>query len=114
MKPADFPVFVAAFDLARDLTLRAAAWPGPVGSLLAPAVVDGARAVVADAAVALRFPAHRAAAIDRADVGLARLRVELRLCHAVGLLGDGAMTALGDRIAEVGRMLGGWRKRAQT
>ena len=48
----------------------------------------------------------------RADVDLARLRFYLRLCHELAWLSTGQYAHVSRMVAEVGRLLGGWRKKA--
>jgi len=50
------------------------------------------------------------AALERADVTLAKLRLYLRLCHDLELLNVGQYEHVSRMVAEIGRLLGGWRK----
>lgn len=48
--------------------------------------------------------------LQLADESLARLRVYLRLAHRWNWLSDGQYGHVAEMSAEVGRLLGGWRK----
>ena len=62
--------------------------------------------------LALAFPAERAEHEQRADHAVQRLRVLLRVGEATGLLSSGGAHHLQDALLDIGRMLGGWRKRS--
>ncbi|MDY7095575.1 MAG: diversity-generating retroelement protein Avd [Acidobacteriota bacterium] len=60
------------------------------------------------------------AAVDRenqkdrlleADIALTGLRRSLLLAHEMGFLSDGQLRHATEMLAEIGRLLGGWRKR---
>jgi 23S rRNA-intervening sequence protein len=57
--------------------------------------------------------AARARALQRADVALQSLRVYLRLVNRWAWLKDGQYEHVSRIIAEIGRMLGGWRRRVE-
>ena len=48
-----------------------------------------------------------------ADVALTRLRRSLVLCHQLGLLSERQWGHISGIAAEVGRLLGGWKKAAK-
>jgi len=58
----------------------------------------------------LRHGKARGASLQAADEALARLRVYLRLAGRWGWLSDGQYGHVAEMVAEVGRLLGGWRK----
>jgi len=47
----------------------------------------------------------------RADVDLAKLRFYLRLCEDLRLLSLGQYEHVSRMVVEIGRLLGGWRKK---
>lgn len=104
------PVYVAAQDLATWVTLRAESWPGPTGWQLALRSTTEALDLVQALALALTFPDQRSASQQRADQAIVRLRETLRLATATGLLSHRQLRYACSRLAEIGRMLGGWRK----
>jgi len=52
----------------------------------------------------------RAECLVRADEALARVRVYLRLASRLGWLSDGQYGHVAEMVAEIGRLLGGWRR----
>lgn len=48
--------------------------------------------------------------LDAADAALSRVRVYLRLSHSWKWLNDGQYEHAGRMVAELGRLLGGWKK----
>jgi four helix bundle protein len=54
----------------------------------------------------------RLAALATADVELDKLRHYLRLSHDLELITTGQYEHASERLAEIGRLLGGWRKAA--
>ncbi len=48
--------------------------------------------------------------LRQADVTLVKLRLYLRLCHDLDLLGRGQYQHVAKMVDEIGRLLGGWRK----
>ena len=53
---------------------------------------------------------QRAGALARADVELTKLRFYLRLCRDMNLLKLNQYHHAAEMVAEIGRLLGGWRK----
>lgn len=109
MSVQDAPLYVRAHDLARDLHARTPGWTGHPG--LAEAVCAEGRALLWAVSLALAFPDERPGHQQAADHALLRLRTSLRLAEDLGLLGEGAARAVHGELTDLGRMLGGWRKR---
>jgi len=61
-------------------------------------------------AAGLRRGPERAAHLRQADVRLAQLRQTIRLCCDLSLLTVRQYEHAADRLAEIGRLLGGWQK----
>ena len=55
----------------------------------------------------------RASTLRRADDRLQTLRVYLRLIHRWQWLSDSQYHHVSERVAEIGRLLGGWRRQAE-
>ncbi len=53
-------------------------------------------------------------ALDRASVALDRLRLLVRLSHRLRALDTRAYEHCAERLTEVGRMVGGWKKQASS
>ncbi len=61
-----------------------------------------------------RRGARRLEALQGVDAALNRLRLYLRLAHAWRWLSDGQYEHVSRMVAEVGRLLGGWLRRADA
>lgn len=48
--------------------------------------------------------------LHQADITLAKLRLQLRLCHDLDLLSHGQYKHVAAMVDEIGRLLGGWKK----
>ncbi len=57
---------------------------------------------------------QRAERLAQADIELAKLRFHLRLCHEMRLFSLGQYEHVARMVAEIGRLLGGWRESAAT
>jgi len=107
----DAPLYVQSRDLAAWVMERAARWTGAEGDRLGRDTHAAARDLVEACALALTFPARRGDWLEAADVAALRLRERLRLAALLGLLSRRQLRFVDGRLAEVGRMIGGWRKR---
>ena len=104
----DAPLYVEAFDLSCWLVERTAAWEHrSLARLVTAAAVD----LVSAVSLALTFPAARRRYLMRSDEGVVRLRTVLRIAQATGLLSNRGLRFAAGRLAIIGRMVGGWRKR---
>ncbi len=104
----DAPLYVEAFDLSLWVSERTGAWShGPMARLTTEAACELLTAV----SLALTFPARRAVDLERADAGIVRLRMQLRLAEHLGLISAGGLRHAATRLGAIGRMVGGWRKR---
>lgn len=106
----DAPLYVRSLDLCRDLLPRTSGWAASQ-SHLAASVSNNALGLLDSISLALAFPEHRALHQQVADEHLLCLRVQLRLAEDLAVLGEGAAVALHSELTQIGRMLGGWRKR---
>ena len=107
------PIFAKTYDLILWLMPRTLAFPREQRFVLAKAVQESAlrfqeRLIEAAAA---RGPAQQAG-LARADVELTKLRFYLRLCRDLELLQTNQYFHVSQITAEVGRLLGGWIKKA--
>ncbi len=110
----DAPLYVEAHDLARWTLERTNAWASRDDRHLAPLVAGGACDLLTAVSLALTFPATRAIHLEEADHGIVRLRVLLRVARGLGLLSAGGLRFASGRLTAMGRMVGGWRKRARS
>lgn len=102
-------IYVRAHDLAVDLHKMRASTAAP--DLLVALRAEG-RAVLGEVSLALAFVAGRAEHVDGAERALARLKVLVRLASDVGVIDLAARERLGEQVATIGRMIGGWRRHA--
>ena len=111
MSRQDAPLYVRSHDLARSLLDAVVSWPDAPRRVLGEPLATEVRTLLTAVALALAFPDDRAAHQRAADDALLRLRVLLRLATAMGLISEGAASAAHAELTDMGRMLGGWRKR---
>ncbi len=104
----DAPLYVEAFDLTRWVAERADTWPHRP---LARLATGSACELVSAVSLALTFPASRSRHLEAADESIVRLRTHLRLAGGLGCLSAGGLRYAAGRLAAIGRMVGGWRKR---
>jgi cytosine/adenosine deaminase-related metal-dependent hydrolase len=105
------PIFSKTYDFLRWLLPATAKFPREQRFILARFIQE----------VALRFQEclieagvgygrMRISALARADVELTKLRFYLRLCRDMNLLKLNQYRHAAEMVAEIGRLLGGWRK----
>lgn len=109
MSRLDAPLYVAAHDLCGWLLRHLSGWPPH--ALLRQPISEAACALLEAISLALTFPDIRAAQLQRADCAIVRLRVLLRLAQEDALLSTRQLHYVAGLLLEIGRMVGGWRKR---
>ena len=107
----DAPVYVEAHDLAAWLLERFDAIEACMGRRLGEEIAAASADLLVSVSLALTFPATRSEHLERADHGIVRLRTLLRLAEAIHALSPRRLRYCEERLAVVGRMVGGWRKR---
>ena len=105
----DAPLYVRAHDLARDLH-RQLGHGADLGGLGASLCAD-ARRLLHCVSLALAFPNRRPVHQEEADEAILRLRTSLRLAADLDVLRAGGARQAQADLLDMGRMLGGWRKR---
>ena len=109
----DMVLHVRLFDLLAWLLPRSESFPRAhrhtVTQRMMAAALDTQEAVF-DAQG--RHGSGRLAALQTADTALNRLRLYLRLAHHWRWLSDGQYQHVSEKVAEIGRLLGGWLKQA--
>ncbi len=106
-------IFTRVFDLLAWLVPKSEAFPRSHRHSVTPRLLNTALDVqdrLCDAQA--RRGALRLDALREADAALARLRIYLRLAHHLRWLSDGQYEHVSHRVAEVGRLLGGWIKQS--
>jgi hypothetical protein len=105
------PIFTRTYDLLLWLIPRTTKFPREQRFVLGKAVQETAlRFHEALIEAALAKGQGERQALARADVDLAKLRFHLRLCQDLGLISLRQHRHVAEMVAEVGRLLGGWRK----
>lgn len=103
------PIFTRTYDLLRWLLPATVKFPRQQRFVLAEAVQRTAlrfQEELLEAAYSQRpLPVLR-----QADLSLAKLRLYLRLCHDLELLGRSQYEHVSRLVDEIGRLLGGWQK----
>ncbi len=104
------PIFTRLHDLLCWLVHKASRFPRDQRFILVQRVLAKAFALE-DALVAASVDDRRVQQhLLAADVALTGLRRTLHQCHALAYLSDGQYGHVSEMVAEVGRLLGGWRK----
>jgi hypothetical protein len=109
----DLVILSRVFDLLAWLLPKAERFPRAYRTTVTQRLMDAAldlQECLFDAQG--RRGARRTEALLAADAALAKLRLYLRLAHQWRWLNDGQYQHVSQRVAEVGRLLGGWLKQA--
>jgi hypothetical protein len=107
------PIFARVHDLLLWLIPRTLRFPREHRFILAKRIQDRAfdlQEYLLEAALSRGTAQHRL--LQRADVTLAQLRYHLRLAHELTLLSQDQYGHVVGLVAEIGRLLGGWQKKA--
>jgi four helix bundle protein len=105
------PIFTRTYDLVRWLIPLTLKFPRQQRFVLAEAVQKTAlrfQELLIEASQATETRAK----LQQADVELTKLRTHLRLCRDMELLSMGQYEHAARLVSEVGRLLGGWLKKA--
>ena len=106
------PIFARTYDLLLWLMPQTTKFPREQRFVLAKAVQETAlrfQETLIEAALGPERGERRALA--RADVDLAKLRFYLRLCQDLRLISLAQYKHVAAMVAEIGRLLGGWRNK---
>jgi hypothetical protein len=109
------PIFVRTYDLLLWLIPRTTKFRREQRFVLARAVQETAlrfQEALIEAALARGRGQYRALA--RADVDLTKLRFYLRLCQDLELITLRQYRHVAEMVTEIGRLLGGWRKKVSN
>ncbi len=104
------PIFARVYDLIQWLIEHVLKFPRSQRFILAQAIVRVAlrmEELLIEAATGL----GTADRLMEADAELAKLRVQLRRCQDMRLLSIAQYEHACQRVTEIGRLLGGWRKK---
>lgn len=114
MPGAESPIFARSYDLLRWLIPLTLTFPRQQRFVLAGAVQQSALRLHERLIEAVHAEGQDAvAALGHASVELDKLRHHLRLCSDLGLITPTQYEHAATRLAEIGRLLGGWRKATQ-
>lgn len=112
MTTSESPIFVRTYDLLLWLLPTVRKFPRDQRPGLGRAVEQAALALQ-EHLTAAALGSDPASDLQRADVDLALLRHRLRLCYDLRLISIGQYQHVSAQAAEIGRLLGGWRRRIQ-
>ena len=107
------PIFTRTYDFLRWLVPVTLKFPRQHRFVLAQ-VLQGKAFEFQEAILSAGQGNDTHAALARADTALASLRVYLRLSRELGLLAEGSYEHGARSLEEIGRLLGGWRKRQNS
>ncbi len=105
------PIFAKTYDLLLWLIPATTKFPREHRFVLAKVVQETAldfQEELLEAALGYAKTRHRH--LNKADIRLAKLRFYLRLCKDLGLFTMRQYQHVSKMVAEIGRLLGGWRK----
>jgi hypothetical protein len=107
------PIFARTHDLVLWLLPRTESFPRSQRFVLTKRLQDAAldfQETLIEAALGRKE--NLRVRLSRADVELGKLRFYLRLCHELAWLSTGQYAHASRMVNEVGRLLGGWQKKA--
>lgn len=110
MAHADMPIFTRTFDLLAWLMPMSNHFPRAHRHTLTKRLLDAAFDLREEIEDANQSRVTRAERLAEADVALGKIRVYVRLAVRLGWLTTGQYEHASGMIAEIGRLLGGWRK----
>lgn len=109
------PIFARTHDLILWLLQRAESFPRSqrfvLTKRLQDTVLDFQERILQ---AALDGDKNQRRHLAEADIELGKLRFYLRLCHELAWLSGGQYAHVSRMVAEVGRLLGGWSKKAEN
>jgi hypothetical protein len=109
----DSPIFARTYDMLLWLVPRTLKFPRQYRFNLAQRIQDAAHALqrtLLEAAL-VRDPQQERGMLQRADVELSQLRLNVRLSHDLKLLDRKGYRHASEMLAEIGRLLGGWQRK---
>jgi hypothetical protein len=107
------PIFTRTYDLLKWLIPVTLKFPKSQRFVMAQRVQDTALDFQ-ELLVAAVFSQDKAPILTQADTELQKLRFHLRLCFDFKLINPGQYEHVSRMVAEIGRLLGGWRKKAEA
>ena len=107
------PIFTRTYDLLKWLIPTTLKFPKSQRFVMAQRVRDTALGFQ-DLQIAAAFSQDKAPILVQADIELQKLRFHLRLCFDFRLINPGQYEHVSRMVAEIGRLLGGWRKKAEA
>ena len=112
-KDSDLPVFVAWLDFLERLLPTTAKLPKHVRCTFVNRI-DNLALDIAEDLVEARYSRNKRTVLARVNLRLERLRVLLRMCHALGYFPHSRCEHAMRCVNKVGSMLGGWSKQQEA
>ena len=108
------PLYTRSYSLTKDLIQRCAKFPRNYRFSLGHELEQSSLNLTTSIMTALLQPSVRLTTLQKADETLNSIRLSLRLSKDIGLINDNQHTYLATEIAEIGALLGSWKKRETT
>lgn len=103
------PIFTRTYDFLLWLLPCTTKFPREQRFILAKAVQETALRFY-ETLIEAALGKDKAQTLARADLDLTKLRFYLRLCRDLGLITPRQYHHVAEMVAEIGRLMGGWRK----
>lgn|GEM_PF-452592 len=110
---AELVVITRTYELVLEITQRVRKFPRELRFALGDRALNTAYDVL-DALIEARYTSDRSALLRRANLHLERLRFQIRLSSDLRLISIRQYEFLAERVNEIGKMVGGWRKSSDT
>jgi len=107
------PAFTRCYDLLRWLIPQTEKFPRSQRFVLARSLNDAALRLHERLAEAVHG-SQAGASLEQADVELTKLRTYMRLSHDLGMLSPGSYEHGTRMVAEIGKLVGAWRRRVDS
>ncbi|MBM3459792.1 MAG: diversity-generating retroelement protein Avd [Armatimonadetes bacterium] len=107
--PPELIVITRAYDLVRELTQRVVKFPRDFRFVLGDRILNNVYDLL-DLLIEARYTRQKESALQRANLRLEQLRFQVRFAYDERFLSHSQYGSLCERVDEVGRLIGGWRR----
>ena len=114
MRYEDTPLYTRSYCLTKELVQRCAQFPRHYRPSLGSKLEQAAMELTTTIMTAFVQPGSRSQALQQADEMLNRVRLALRLSKDIGLFTSNQHSIFAKEVADIGALLGAWRKREDT
>jgi len=110
---SDLPIFIKWIDFLKWLLLTTEKFPKKIRFTFTDRINNLALSIVEDL-IEARYSRQKMGALRKANLGLEKIRILLRICYESKVLPHKAYEHAMVSMNEVGKMLGGWIKQQET